>query len=129
MKKLILIPLMLAVTGCTAIGPALELAGTVVGKINANVQQAATQLHDNCLLLQSGLAIGQSQLPPSSKLQNAIAIGEKTLGSYCTGAPPTDIPTALQTVARIYNDVITAKAAAANATPVLSSPTPVPLGH
>ena len=117
---------LLGLTAClpaAGIGSALELANTVYGKINANVQQAAVQLHDNCVLLQGGLLIGQGTLQGAG-LQRAVRTGEQVLASYCTGAPPTDVPTALKTVARVYQDVITAKAAAANATPALSGAGP-----
>lgn len=127
MKRFLILPILLGLTGCiSGVGPALELVGTVYGKINANIQQAAQQLHDNCVLLQSGLAIGQGQLA-GSKLNRAVATGEQTLAAYCTGAPPVDVPTALQTVARVYKDVIAAKAAAANATPALSAAPVVPV--
>jgi hypothetical protein len=122
MKKLLICTALLALPACTptvaGLGAVLEVVGTTYGKINANVQQAAQQLHDNCLLLQSSIAIGQGQLV-GNKLQRAVQTGEQALASYCTGSPPVDVPTALQTVARVYREVITAKAIAADATPAL----------
>jgi hypothetical protein len=114
MKKLIILPALLALAGCMSVGPALELAGGIYNKINANVEQAARQLTENCRLLQATIVIGGDQLK-GAKIRNAVATGEQALADYCTGAPPVDVPTALATVARIYRNLINAKAAAAGA--------------
>lgn len=109
MKQLLVLPLLIPLSGCmTAVIPALEAAGTLYGRLNANIQQAAQQLHDNCVLLQSGLAIG-GVVVDTPAVRGAIVKGEQALAVYCTGAPPVDVPTALAAVARIYRDVIEAK--------------------
>lgn len=114
MKKILALSMLLSLSGCTAVGPALELAGGIYTKINENIAQAAQQLTENCRLLQAGIVIGQDALK-GAKIRAAVQTGEQTLAAYCTGDPPTGIPSALATVARVYREVLNAKAAAAGA--------------
>lgn len=113
-RALLLIPVLAALGGCQTI----ELASGVINKINASINEAAVKLHDQCLLLQATAAIGVEVT--SGKAAQAVQNANVVVGSYCSGSPPTDIPSALVAVSRAYKSVIDAKAAAAGTTTALA---------
>lgn len=105
MRKILVLACALVLGGCvTQSGGTVVVATTVDTKIAA----ASAKLAKECTLL--AIAIESGRLfSNSSKLQKALDAAEGARGAFCS-APPTDVNSAIATVARVAISINTALA-------------------
>lgn len=90
MKRLLIIPALLAVAGCAKINAAVEVAAS-----------ADARLRDKCAYLESGVTIAEAFIGVIPSATNIVRNGARLATAYCSGRPVTDFASAMEAMERI----------------------------
>lgn len=120
MKKLVLSVLALVcLAGCTTIGASPSAAVTTPAgqavvaptknKLDQAIASTAQTISGYCTLASWGVAAGEL-FTSKPKVVAAVAKAKLVINSYCSGPPPSDVPTALAALGAAYTAVVYANA-------------------
>lgn len=90
-----------------AVGATIGTTPVVRTKVDETIAKSAQLLADQCMLIRTGLTVAPL-LIKSAKAQAIVAKVRAGVASFCDGPPPSDVPTALATLAKLYVDLTAA---------------------
>lgn len=87
----------LALAGCQTVSTTPPVAAVPASAVDVKIAQVSKELADQCALLKTGIILARAFVD-KERVQKTLVVAEAARSEFCA-APPTDVVSAIQTVA------------------------------